>query len=103
MIDESSWTHCGYGEAGSGICGRLSQNKNFSKCGKTVLCMDSGSFQIRAYMHCHKIYNHKKQPWSCAGPYKLYKIQCDFLEVVCGSMSNKRNLFHEKPMTTVDN
>ena len=36
VIDESSWPHCGYGEAGSIIFGRLSQNKKFVKGGQIV-------------------------------------------------------------------
>ena len=51
MIDKSSWTRCGYGEAGSEICGRLFQKKNFEKCGQTVLCMYAGRFRIHVYMH----------------------------------------------------
>ena len=63
VVDESSWPHCGYGEAGSIIYGRLSQNKNFSKGGQNVLSMDYGRFRIRAYMHSHKLYNYRKQGW----------------------------------------
>ena len=103
IIDDSSWPHYGYDEAGSRICGRIYQNNNFSKGGHTVLCMDYGRFWIRACMNCHKIYNHKKQVWSALGPYKLYILQCDFLEMVCGSISRKMELFHEKPTMTVDN
>ena len=33
VIDDSSWPHFGYGEAESGICGRLSQNNKFAKVG----------------------------------------------------------------------
>ena len=65
--------------------------------------MDAGRFQICEYMHYHKLYNHKKHSWSAAGPYKLYIIQCDFLEMVSGSMSSKRKLFHDNPTATVDN
>ena len=65
--------------------------------------MDSGRFQIRAYMHRQELYNQKKQGWSAAGPYKLYILQCYFLEMVLGVMSRKKNLFHDKPTTTVDN
>ena len=103
VVDDSYWPHCGYGEDGSVICGRLSQNKKFAKGGQTVMCMDAGRFRILLYIHRHKLYNHKKQSWSAAGPYKLYIFQCDFLEMVRGSMSSKRKLFHEEPTTTVDN
>ena len=64
VIDEYYWPHCGYGESGYGICGRLFKKNMFARGGQTVLCMDSGRFQICVYMHCHKLYNHKKQGWS---------------------------------------
>ena len=44
VIDDSSWPHCGYGDAGYGICGRLSQKKKFAKGGQTIMCMDAGRF-----------------------------------------------------------
>ena len=62
VIDESSCPYCGYGEAGSGICGRLSP-KQFAKGGKTIMCIESGRLQIRAYTHRHN------QGWSDAGTY----------------------------------
>ena len=103
VIYGSSWPHCGYGEAESGICGRLSQNNKFAKVGQTVLCIDAGIFLICAYMHRHKLCNHKKHGCSAAGLYKLYIIQCALLEMVRGSMSINRKMFHENPMTRVDN
>ena len=102
VIDEPSWPHCIYGEAVSVICGRLSQNKKYTKGRQNVLCMCSGRFQIRVYTYCHKLYNHRKQGWSAAGSHTLYILQCDFLKMVRGSMSRKRKLFHDKPMTTVN-
>ena len=79
VIDDSSWPHCEYGEAGSGICGRLYQNKKFAKGGQTVIYTDSGRFRIRAYMHRHKLYNQKKQGLSATRTYEIYIIQCDLL------------------------
>ena len=75
----------------------------FEKGGQTVLCVDAGRFLIRAYIHCHKLYNQKRQGWSDAGPYELYILQCDLLEMVRGSVSSRRNMFHKKPNNTVDN
>ena len=63
--------------------------------------MDAGRFQICEYMHYQKLYNHKKQSWSSAEPYELYIIKCDFMEMVSGSVSSKRELFHDKPMAMV--
>ena len=34
VVDEFSWPHCGYGESGSVICGRLSQNKKMQRMGR---------------------------------------------------------------------
>lgn len=61
-MDETSWPHCGYGESGSGVCGRLSQNEKIAKGGQTVLlCMDAGRFRICAYKHRHKLYHHANE------------------------------------------
>ena len=63
VIDDYFRSYCGYGESGFGICGRLSQTTNSVKGEKNVMCMDAGRFRICAYMHLHKLYNHKKQGW----------------------------------------
>ena len=54
-------------------------------------------------MHWHKLYNHKKQGWSAAGPCELYILQCDFIEMVRGIILRKSKLSHENPKTTVEN
>ena len=54
-VDETSWPHCGYGEAGSGICGRL-KGKKVPKGGQTVLMSDSSRFRPHAYVHRHKLH-----------------------------------------------
>ena len=59
-------------------------------------------FLIRVCIHCHTIYNNKKKGWSYVGPYQLYILQFDLLEMVCESMYSKRKLIHENPTTTVD-
>ena len=102
VIDESSGPHCGYGDAGSGIFVRLYQNNKCEKGWNTVMCIYYGRFQIYMYMNHHKLYNHKKQGWQDAGPYEHYTLQCDFLEMISGSMSSNINLFHDKPTTTVE-
>jgi hypothetical protein len=103
VVDETSWPHCGYGESGSGVCGRLSQNKKIAKGGQTVLCMDASRFRIRAYKHRHKLYNHANEGWSAAGPYELFKFQCQLLEHCEGNHSTMKTLFHQKPTITADN
>ena len=103
VINESSWPHSGYVETGSVICRILSQNKNFSKGGFTVLCIDYGILRIFVYMHFHNIWNHKKQGWSASGPVELCILQFDFLVMICGSISSNKKLFHENPTRIVEN
>ena len=66
------------------------------------MCMYAWRFQIRAYMHRHNLYNHKKNGWLAASPEKIYILQCDFIEIVRVSMSSKRKVFYETPTTTVE-
>ena len=42
-VDETTWGHAGYGEAGSGLTGRL-RNKKVSKGGQTSIMSDSRRF-----------------------------------------------------------
>ena len=46
-VDETTWGHAGYGEAGSGIIGRL-MNKKVNKGGQTSIITDSRRFFPRA-------------------------------------------------------
>ena len=59
-------------------------------------------FQINVYTHRQNLYNHNLQGCPAETPYKLYILQCDFMEMVRGIMSSKRKLFHENPETMVD-
>ena len=54
-VDETTWGHAGYGEAGSGITGRL-MNKKVNKGGQTSIITDSRRFRPRAYIHRHKLH-----------------------------------------------
>ena len=55
-VDETTWGHAGYGEAGSGLTtGRL-HNKKVNKGGQTTIMSNSRRFQPRAYIHCHKLH-----------------------------------------------
>ena len=51
----SSWPHCGYGESGSGIFGKISQNKNFANGGQTGMCMDAGRFLIHVLHYANDV------------------------------------------------
>jgi hypothetical protein len=55
-VDETTWGHAGYGEAGSGLTGRL-MNKKVNKGGQTTIITDSRRFRPCAYIHRHKLHN----------------------------------------------
>jgi len=54
-VDETTWGYCGYGEAGSKICGRLTGKKK-PKGGQTAIASDAGWCRPRAYVHRHKLH-----------------------------------------------
>ena len=54
-LDETTWGHNGYGEAGSGITSRL-MNKKVNKGGQTTIITDSRRFRPRACIHRHKLH-----------------------------------------------
>ena len=105
-IDETSWPHCGYGEAQSGICGRLSQNKKIVKCGQTVICIDACEYvRPRAYIHRHKLYNKKAEGFTQTGPYEFAQLLKQVEEMCEDSdvTSDKKKIFAKCPMFTADN
>jgi len=57
-VDETTWGHAGFGEAGSGLTGRL-MNKKVNKGGQTTIMSDSRRFRPRAYIHRHKMHDPK--------------------------------------------
>ena len=57
-VDETTWGHAGFGEAGSGLTGRL-MNKKVNKGGQTTIMSDSRRFRPRAYIHRHKMHDSK--------------------------------------------
>ena len=99
--------HYGYGEAGSGICARLSQNKRVAKGGQTVLCIRYGRRRPLSHLSIHassKLYDNKKKGWSTCGPFELWTLQKELLGMVEGATtSTKKKLFEKKPCTTCDN
>ena len=57
-VDETTWGHAGFGEAGSGLTGRL-MNKKVNKGGQTTIMTNSRRFRPHAYIHRHKMHNPK--------------------------------------------
>ena len=102
-MDETTWGHGGYGEAGSGLVSRL-RNKKVNKGGQTVLVSDSGKyFRPRAYQHRHKLH---KMPalLSRQGSRELYDIANELLLLVIDDKEEcMKKIFRKKPCITVDN
>ena len=57
-VDETTWGHAGFGEAGTGLTGRL-VNKKVNKGGQTTIMTDSRQFCPHAYIHRHKMHDAK--------------------------------------------
>ncbi len=106
VLDESTWGHGGFGEAGSGITTRL-MNKKVSKGGQVVFMMDRFRMRIRAYMHRHKlykkIYKGERDRWGKNGTFELFYLSTSLLKMVQGVTSDDKKIFEEKPCITADN
>ena len=68
--DETTWGHGGYGEAGSGLCGRITGKPGITKGGQIVILSDVGSVRPHAYMHHHKLHE-KPTGWTAMGPIEV--------------------------------
>ena len=110
VIDESTWGHGGYGEAGSGLTGRL-LNKPKAKGGQVVIITDVGRRRPRAFMHRHKLH---ERAFTREGPSELHDLGSKVLDMVIesdvASATNASNtttytkkIFRKKPCITVDN
>jgi len=57
-VDETTWGHAGFAEAGTGLAGRL-MNKKVNKGGQITIMTDSKRFRPRAFIHRHKLHEPK--------------------------------------------
>ena len=124
-VDETTWGHAGYGEAGSGLTGRL-MNKKVNRGGQTTIMTDAHRFRPRAYIHRHKL--HEKKGMTRRGTIELTHLIHDIdsmiiepdaanipmppLATAAGTGSwkittprdpNKKKIFRHKPVITADN
>ena len=106
VLDESTYGHAGYGEAGSGIITRLT-NKKVNKGGQVVLMMDRFRPRVRAYLHRHKLYSElfkeEKKKWSKNGTFELFYLSSKLLTMTDGDTSPTKKIFRRKPCITADN
>ena len=101
VIDESTWGHGGFGEAGSGLCGRL-MNKPKSRGGQVVIVTDVGHCRPRAILHRHKCHN-KGSHWTRSGPFEVKCLAQKLLDMTESVGNAKKQIFRKQPCITVDN
>jgi len=101
--DETTWGHGGYGEAGSGLVGRILGKPGVTKGGQIVLVSDVHRIRPRAFLHRHKL--HVKPPgWTAMGPLEARRIMEQLGSMTLGEPPRRtRQVFREKPHTTWDN
>jgi hypothetical protein len=102
--DETTWGHGGFGEAGSGLVGRIMGKPGISKGGQIVMISDVNRIRPRAYVHRHKL--HTKPPgWTTQGPSEVRKIMEMITPMVVGEETSggQRQIYRRKPHGTWDN
>jgi hypothetical protein len=102
--DETTWGHGGFGEAGSGLIGRILNKPGVTKGGQIVMISDVHRIRPRAFMHRHKL--HTKPPgWTQQGPFELKSLLEKLNGLVEGepSAGGRRQIFKKKPHSTWDN
>jgi hypothetical protein len=102
--DETTWGHGGFGEAGSGLIGRILNKPGVTKGGQIVMISDVHRIRPRAYMHRHKL--HVKPPgWTQQGPYEVKSLLETLNGLVQGepAADGRRQIFKKKPHSTWDN
>ena len=71
--DETTWGHGGFGEAGSGLVGRIMGKPGVSKGGHIVMVSDVTRVQPRAYLYWHKLHE-KPTVWMASGLLEVRRI-----------------------------
>ena len=102
--DETTWGHGGFGEAGSGLIGRILNKPGVTKGGQIVMISDVHRIRPRAYMHRHKL--HVKPPgWTQQGPFEVKSLLETLNGIVEGEpgANGRRQIFKKKPHSTWDN
>jgi hypothetical protein len=107
-VDETTWGHAGYGEAGSGLTGRL-RNKKVNKGGQTTIMSDSRRFRPRAYIHRHRLHQ-LKGGQTKQGTNELCHLLSDVEEMVRipdpplpTQSGGSPYIFRRKPIVCADN
>jgi hypothetical protein len=102
--DETTWPHGGYGEAGSGLLGRIMGKPGVTKGGQIVVISDVHRMRPRAYIHRHKLHT-KPTGWTASGPLEVKMMMEKILPMVQGedNPDKLKQIFRVRPHTTWDN
>jgi hypothetical protein len=100
--DETSWGHSGYGEAGSGLAGRIMGKPGITRGGQIGISSDVSRCRPRAYVHRHKL--HERPKGFVEGPNEVRMIVNQILPLIEGQMADsRRQIWKIIPHMTWDN
>ena len=100
-VDETTYGHAGYGEAGSGITGRL-RNKKVNKGGQTTVISDSRRFLPRAHIHRHNLLRPMIEGMTKKGTNEMVHLLKMIESMVVGSEGTAKKIFERKPLVVGD-
>jgi hypothetical protein len=100
--DETTWGHGGYGEAGSGLAGRIMGKPGITRGGQIVIISDVSSCRPRGYIHRHKL--HERPRGYVEGPNEVRMMVEQILPLIQGQVpDSRRQIWRSMPHMTWDN
>ena len=95
--------HGGFGEAGSGLVGRIMGNPGVPKGRQIGMVSDVNRMRPRAYLHQHKLHE-KPTGWTASDPLEVHRIMEKASKMVMDGEDTKdgstKKVFRAKPHTT---
>jgi hypothetical protein len=106
-MDESTYSHAGYGPQGAGLMRRL-VGKKVAKGGQVILCADVGRYRILAYCHRHKKHESYGIGWKREGICETRQIAEAINKMILTDDDRPyqyapKGIFTQKPSITADN
>lgn len=100
--DETTWGHGGYGEAGSGLAGRIMGKPGITRGGQIVVISDVSRCRPRAFVHRHKL--HERPRGFVEGPNEVRMIVEQIMPLIEGQEADsRRQIWKVMPHMTWDN
>jgi hypothetical protein len=102
--DETTWGHGGYGEAGSGLAGRIMGKPGITRGGQIVVISDVSRCRPRAFVHRHKLHERPNSRGYVEGPNEVRMIVEQILPLIEGQVADSRHqIWKIMPHMTWDN